>query len=285
MIPLDKDQIEDFVPDSLKNIVPTPTFRFRAATPRDKQRYGHQLNLEGLRLFPEGDVRAEVLRVLKLNWDEQTFETQRARLETAWAMADQDMEIDPAEAAAITELATRCMDVSPLLRRMDADNKQFRQQAPLIALSLFLAGWSNLETPFRLEAGVVPVEAMLSLAEELREIEEKAETDKVDGVSPGLGFLQLGLKAFELLGLTRSEEKNSPSPSSSRADPETSTESSLTDGESPPAAAITTSPPKKTRRAASPAMTSSSSASGPIAEMASPAASPGQMAEPISTSP
>lgn len=215
MIPIDKDQIEHFTPESLENFSPKPVFRFRAATARDQQRYNHQLSLEGLRLHDDSAVRDEIKRVLKQNWDETTYNEAVQRLETTWALIDQSLPVTDEDLTAIAELIGRCMDVSPMLRRMDADNKAFAENAPAMALGLFLVGWKNIDLPFRLEANVIPFDTLLELSRELRKIEAQASEEKVEGAYEGLAFLQLTLKGFQLLSLNKAEEKNLSAPSRS----------------------------------------------------------------------
>ena len=247
MIPLDAKQIEEFTPKSLLNVVPRPVFKFRAPTPRDQQRYNHQLTLEGIRLFTDVEIREEILRVVKDHWDEDTFRKQSARLETAWAMMDQKLDVSADEVSAIQELVARCMDISPMLRRMDADNKAFAEHAPAIAFGMFCVGWSNVDSPFRMEGGVIPYEALVAVAKAIRAIERKAVEDRVEGVNEGLGFLELTLKAFSLLNLDKEEEKNSSAPSPSSETPSGSNTTSPRDG----ASETMNSTPAKTRPAKS----------------------------------
>lgn len=254
MIPLTEDQIEDFTPNSLVNVAPKPVFRFRAATEKDTQRYSYALDVEGLERFTEEQVRGEVLRVLRKEWTEDTFNRESQRLETAWALMDQKLPLDPDEQAAILKLTVDCMEVSPTLRMMNAKNKRFNNEAPALALGLFLAGWKNLETPFRLEAGQVPYGTLSALRKEIFALEERAAADKVEGVNPGLAFMELSLHAFSLMSLTKDEEKNSSAPSPSSETPSGSPTETKPDG----ASEDTTSAPTKTRRKKSPKATATS---------------------------
>jgi hypothetical protein len=247
-VAIDKDELELFTPDSLKNLVPPPIFRLRAATKRDAMRYDHMLSLEGLRIFRDDDVRPEILRTLKANWDEETYAKNSVKLETFWAKLDQEITPDPAEAQAVAELTARCLDVSPFLRRMDADNKRFHANAPIIALGLYLAGWKNIDVPFRLDSGYVPYETLTELREALFKLEEQAKAENVEGVMPGFGFLQLTLKGYQLLQLTGEEEKNSSAPSPSSETPNGSQTTTTADG----ASETTNSKPTKTPRARRP---------------------------------
>src|SRR3954462_10352870 len=96
-IPFSADEVHSFTPPSLENVVPTPSFRFRAATERDKKRYGHLLTSEGLRIWPKDAIRAEMLGTLKRNWSEDQFNEHTARLMDIWERLDQN-EKEPDEA-------------------------------------------------------------------------------------------------------------------------------------------------------------------------------------------
>jgi hypothetical protein len=214
-IPFSADEVHKFTPPSLENLVPAPTFRFRAVTERDKRRYTHELANAGLRMYPKEQMRAEILDTLQKNWSEETFVKESSRLLNFWAKLDQELDLDPDEQKAVTELCIRCMDVSPLLRRMDADTRRFTDEAPSVALSMYLGGWSGVQTPFRLEAGLVPLDTLNQLRIDIGKLEEQAEADKVDGVTVGLAYMELTIHAFHLLNLDEEDEKNSSAPSPS----------------------------------------------------------------------
>lgn len=283
-IALSKDEPSEFTPPSLANVVPTPVFRFRPATFRDQRRFNHLLAVEGLRLYPDENIRAELLRVLKANWSEETFEKERARLETLWANLDQELPVDEDERSAMAELSLRAMDVSPLLRRMSADNQKFQQEAPGIALSMFLAGWKHVPTPFKLDGGIVAAETIAQLEGDILAIEEQAVADGVADVSPSAGFLQLAVHALSLLNLGGETRKNSSAPSPSSDSPNGIQTTSREDGaSSPQTESSSTSRPTATRRGSSRGKSRTSSTSGSAAGTGG-ETSPGQTAAASSTS-
>lgn len=254
MIPASASEIEEMTPDGLKNIVPTPLFRFRPATERDQRRYWHLLTRNNVTMHSNDAIRIEILRALKANWPEESYEKQRETLDTFWAKIDQEMEIQDDEAIAYNVLVKECMRLSLPLAEMVADNQLFEQEAPLFALSMFLVGWTNVDVPFALDAGLVDFERLGQLARALKAIEEKAVEDKIEGASPGVAMMQLATHAFQLMSLDREETKNSDAPSSSVEGLNGSTSEILKDGASPTAPAKTSSSSrKKTRPTSSPA--------------------------------
>jgi len=226
MIPLSKEEISSWSPESYANLAGAPAFRFRAPTPRDKRRYQHALSVEGLRFYSDETVQAEILRALARLWEgssedravtEGRFKAFWASLE--YARQDPTFVIDADEADAIAEATARLVDAWSPLRRMNADNRRFNDEAPKVALGMFLAGWSNLPVHYRLEDGVVPMEVLDQVEDAMDAIETQAFADNVEGIVPGgLAFMQLALHALDLMGLGKAAEKNSSSPSPSSED-------------------------------------------------------------------
>jgi hypothetical protein len=219
MIPASSAEFEDYTPPSLENVEPKPVFRFRPATWADRRRYNQALLAEGLRLWSDEAVRNETRKALKDLWSEEQHASEIGRLESFWAAVDyaakhDDGQIDQKEAEAAAELMLAVVDNWPPLRRMNADNLRFNEMAPLVALSLFLAGWSNVDAALRRAAGQIDFESLDKLAEAVLAIETRALAEKIEGVSPGTGFLQLATRAIRHLGFDKDEEKNSPAPSS-----------------------------------------------------------------------
>lgn len=220
MIPLSGDEIATFTPDSLKNIVPTPLFRFRPPTIRDRNRFWHLLERNGIAIHQDDEVRAEMLRVVDANWSPEQAEPQKSLLLTFWAKLEQQRPDQPRtytdeELNAYEAFAAELARISPVLAAWKADNNLFHKEAPYYALQMFLVGWSNIDVPFAIEGGLVSFEKLADLANAIVAVETKAEADKVEGVFPGFGFLQLSGHAFSLLTLDRDAEKNSDAPSAS----------------------------------------------------------------------
>jgi len=228
-VPVSTSEISTFCPPSLGNLEPRPTFRFRPPSPQSKRRYNHALVTEGLRYHSTAAIQAEALRAMRALWtgDEDLLRANESRLNTFWetvrqAQKDPTVTLDAGEAEVIGEALRRLTDNWPKLRLMNADNQLFNTDAPKIALGRFLAGWSGLETVFKLEDGSVPLETLDELEAEIDRIEAKAMEDKVEGVI-GIAFTELELHALGLMDLTPDTEKNLPSPSSQSETPDGST--------------------------------------------------------------
>jgi hypothetical protein len=214
MIASEKSEFELFKPDSLKNLAEPPAFKLRAATGREMRDYRRIMRVEGLIYHAKEELRDEMLRALRALYDPATFETSASRLRSLWALIDQEGKVDEQEQADLNELVGRVTREWRPLRQMASDNEEFAEQSLTIAVSLFLVGWTGIDLPYRMEEGRTPIALIEKVGEKLREIEEKAAADKVEGVSPGLAYLQLCLAAQRHLGLQGDEEKNSDSPPS-----------------------------------------------------------------------
>jgi hypothetical protein len=258
-VPLSAGDIESYTPPSLQSVVPTPTFRFRPPAEGDLNRYHHILQTEGIRFFNQEALRAETFRTLEENWSPDVYEQEKAKLNDIFARMDQGIEVTPDERIAIAELTMRCMDVSPLLRRMNADNLRYGDQSPVIAVGMFVVGWSNIDAPFKRVAGVIPSATITGLARALRKIEEQAIKDKVDGVMvPGMAFIELTTHAYQQLVVDEELEKNSDAPSRSSGTPNGSKTSRKRGGASKAAKGPTSSRRRKTRATPSLATAASS---------------------------
>lgn len=222
-IPLSHDEVDDFSPASLKNVQPQPTFRLRPATVRDHRRFLHAIGVEGLQHHDQEAVRAEVVKAMKALYTEGTFETQLDRLNSLWASLDQNVPLQVEDLRAMTDLMDRLAREWRPLRMMLADNIRFHQDAPKIALGLYLAGLKNLDVTFRIDNGWVPLEVLDAIEDALDALEEQAVIDKVEGVIPGLAFKELSAHVLRRLRLTKEEEKNSDGPSLPSSSPNGST--------------------------------------------------------------
>lgn len=227
MVPVTADEIEDFIPDSLKDIAAPPVFRLKPATGRDLRPYRKAVRVEGLVYHGAEAIRAEVLKALKELWSEENFQAHADRLNAFWAAADQKAEVSDAEAEAIGELMDRLGRAWQPLRQMIADNIEFAEDSLKVAASMFVGGWSNVAVPYRRDAGRVSLQAIDDVADALGELEKSAIADGVEGAGPeGLAFMQLCNAASARLTLGADTEKNSESPSPSSAIPNGSTTTS-----------------------------------------------------------
>lgn len=251
-VPVSPTEISTWYPPSLGNLEPRPSFRFRPPSPRTKRRYSHALTSEGLRYHSTEAIQSEALRAMRGLWtgDEALLLANESRLNTFWetvrqAQKDKTITIDRAEAEAIGEALLRLTDNWPKLRQMNADNQLFNTDAPKIALGMYLAGWSGLETAFKLEDGTVPLATLDLLETEVAAIEKKAMADKVEGVI-GIAFTQLELHALGLMDMGLDTEKNSQSPSLPSGTPDGS--AAAGSAPKPRATKSATSPSPRARR-------------------------------------
>ena len=254
IVPMSATETSSFFPPSLGNLEPRPSFRFRPPTPRSKRRYQRALTEEGLRFHPDASVEAETLRAMRDLWvgDAELLAANESRLQSFWetmrqAQNDPSITVDKAEANSVALAIARLVDAWPTLRKMNADNQAFNDDAPKMALGLFLAGWSGLETSFRMEDGQVPLEVLDMLEAEIDKIEAKAIDDNVEGVV-GIAFQELALHALGLMGLSSDTEKNSPSPSLPSENPDGSTAGGSAASTRGARSASTSSRPGKPRR-------------------------------------
>ncbi len=226
MIPLSRDEIEHFTPDSLANVAPKPTIRMRPASPRDERTIASACRIEGLTHHNAEAIRAEQLRALRAMWSPEIFETESARLRGAWDSLDQGVAIPDDEAQALSELSLELHRHWRPLRQMHDDNEVFERDFPRLALCIFIAGWSNIDVPYKRVSGQVPLETIDLLLREVEAIEARAIADKIDGASPGVAVPQVNIKALQHVALTQGERGNSSSPSPSPSTPS----GSMTDG-------------------------------------------------------
>lgn len=224
MVPLTRAETEIYKPPTLANLAEPPTFTFRAATVRDKRAFNRALAIDGLKIHSTEALRAALRSELTRLWSEDVRDAELTRLNAFWATLDQNqqsgpddqIEIPAEDWAAYNDLMERVLGASELLRTMQADNADFYDFAPKVALGLFLVGWKGLELPFRREAGVVSIELLDQLAVELVRIEQQAIADNIEGIDrPGTAFDLLAAHALTLLSLGGAEDAKSASPSPS----------------------------------------------------------------------
>jgi hypothetical protein len=205
------------------------------------------LAVEGLVSHDQDSVRAEIMRALAALYSPDLFASNSAKLQNIWAMLDQEISIPPDEFTGFLELMDAVGRAWEPLRRMLADISRFNDDAPKLAVALYLSGVSNLDVAFRLDGGVVPLEALDEIEAALLTVETKAVADKVAGVEPGTAFQELAATALSQLRLTKAEEKNSDGPSPSSSTPSGSAMTAAR-GKKIPATSRANATPKRIRR-------------------------------------
>lgn len=223
-LPVETSETTEFTPESWANIPNAPTFKFRTAGFDEQRKLEDQLRRK--RIFNHGvaDVRAAMIDGIRLNWSPDEAEAAEQLLHGYWEEADAAerdktaLEIEPARLASINSLEAKVARLHEPLAEMSADIVTFREFWPMVAISQLLNGWTGIDLPYRREGGFVPLETMDALSRKVRAYE--AAQSGVDGVIPGLGFVQLSIHAIGLMDLTKDEEKNSSSPSPGETTPE-----------------------------------------------------------------
>jgi hypothetical protein len=268
MTALTKDDIEHHIPASLANLATPPVFLLRPATMRDERAFRRALQLEGLTRHEPSEVRVEIKRGLQAKWSPDEFEQGWAILNDFWdggdRLAEMPLETDEQKAefeaakAELDEIApaaellmTKLADVWPPLRRIVADNSDFDSDFHSVAIGMFVVGWKNVDLPYSRQADQVSLDTIYALRKKLVSIENDAIADKVEGVVPGLAYIQLANHVLASMDLNRGAEKNSESQSQSGPTPPPSTANSPMDGSSE------TSTSKKTPRGKSAKTTAS----------------------------
>lgn len=268
MVPLSKDDLETYVPESFANLAVQPSFLLRPPTLRDDRAFRRALQLEGLTRHEHSEVRVEIRRGLQSKWAPEDFERGWTILNEFWEGGDrlaampldtdeQKAEFEAAKveldeiAPAAELLMTTLADVWPPLRRIVADNSDFDESFHSVAIGMFVVGWKNIDLPYSRQADQVPLDTIFALRKELVKIENAAIVDKVEGVVPGLAYIQLANHVLASMDLGKAEEKKRASPSPNGDTPNGSTATFQADTTSP---ASTT---KRTPRAKSAKTTAS----------------------------
>jgi hypothetical protein len=212
-IAVEAGELEQFVPESLRNLAAPPVFTLRPASGRDWRRYQKLLRSEGLAYHDQAEFRRAALEALKSLWSPEVYETEAARLQSYWELLEQGGEPDPDTNAAVTDLIERLSRADKKLSRLAADNGEFLEESMRIAASMFVVGWTGLDAPYSREEGMVPLETLDVVEQKLFDAEKKAMEDKVVGVAvTGVAWLQLCNACQSRLRVTQDEEKNSSSP-------------------------------------------------------------------------
>jgi hypothetical protein len=245
LTPLSKDEIVPYSPASLSNVAAAPAFLFRPATKRDARAFERLCIEEGLMLHQDAEIRAEYRAALQALYTPQEAEDATIILNGLWEKLDQGIPADESEIDAALDLMETLKRHHRPLRIIVADNSAFFQTAPLLALSLFLVGWKNVDLEFRRIGGTVPIELLIELEPVLAATEKAAIADKVAGIEIGSAYMQIQTYALDLLHTTRAEAGKSPSLSP----PPSIQNGSVTDGS--PAATSPALSTKTTRRGTS----------------------------------
>jgi hypothetical protein len=221
IIPVSRDQLQRYTPPTLANAPAPPVFILRPSTWTLRRRW-QEICSENNLAFPSQEMLNQAMRdSLALLWSPEDAERQMPRLEQAFLdiKAEQLVGQDLVDFLALEEAV---MASSEPYRRLATQRSSFIRYSPYAALSLLLAGWENLDTPFVRQAGEVPFDAIEQIERELFAMDSDLQAKKVPGAdAPGLSWLNLSNQAVLALDLTGAQRKNSSpeSPSAGTPDP------------------------------------------------------------------
>lgn len=227
-------EVLSWTPPSLASIPNPPVLLLKPGTRRERRIYSRMLVEEGLRLHSQAAFRDETIKGLKELWSPEIFAENEGRLKAYWDAFDQHQRdnegakdpspFDHPDREPVEEMSRRITRAWAPLREMAADIISYNEDAPAVMVAILLAGWKNIDLPFLLVEGTVPLDRVEDLEARLEAVENDPEHRKIEGVQPGLAAMQLRAKCAERLFLTEAERKNSASPSLSISTPQPSTE-------------------------------------------------------------
>lgn len=228
-VPVERSEIEWFTPDSLKDALgdDAPAFRLKAPSERCVRRFRQLCEDEGLEHFSDAEFTAEKLRAISEYWSADDAASITGRLQTILAMQAQNIEITAEDLAWVDHLDDQLFNVHKPLRVMRRKSGEFNEYAPRFALAVYVAGWKNIDVPFKLDGGVIEEATVTRLIKRLRDMGKQHSPD-----AAGTPFLELYVAASKRLRLDEEEEKNSQSPSQPSSNPDVSTKTPSTAGES-----------------------------------------------------
>ncbi len=149
-------EITAFVPAAFVGQANASTFMLRTIA-RPTVEYRHAIESAGLAFHSIDDMRAETLRALEQLWPKRTYRREVARITALWNRLDGGEALAPEEQGALDGLGERLARAWPRIAEMAADNARFGRESAIIAASLIITGWSNLDVAFRREAGRIPL--------------------------------------------------------------------------------------------------------------------------------
>lgn len=213
-IPVEANEIAEFTPASLVNVPDAPVFKLRAPDERNMRRYNTLVQDDNLRIYSEEAFRAEKEKAISALWSEEDAQPILARFRTIGECVKQKIDISEDDLRWSNELDDMLFDNWRELSVMRRKTNDYFEYSPRYAIGTIVKGWSNLDIPFRLEAGYLKTSSVNEIAAALLKLEEQALADKVEGVvMTGMAFMELWIACMDRTRMTGDEEKNSPAPS------------------------------------------------------------------------
>lgn len=228
-IPVESSEVEEFTPQSLQDAMgdAAPVFSLKAPSERCVRRFRQLIGDDGLEFFTDEQFNAEKLRAIDLYWDEKTASGYKAQFRTIIEKTKQNIALTDEEMAWSDQLDEQLFEAHRPLNVMVRKTGEFQRMSPRYALAVYLAGWTGLETPFRMAGGVIPDQTIAALERELTKLGKEHCPE-----APSRPYLELYFAAGSRLNLDQEEEKNSPAPSQPSSNPDASTASPQPDGAS-----------------------------------------------------
>lgn len=259
-IPLDTSEKLVFTPVAFSEMEKPPTFILKTPSRRQREAMQYALHEAGLRRHDDQAIREATIEELCRLWgcdeenenvhrlkrfwdkvDEYNDEAEQYLIEAAAAAEsgeDKPAPFPPFEYAdqqAVDELMERLAETSDRLRRLATQNVRFAKEFPRHVLAHAITGWTELESLPRFEGGVMNLDAVCEMQEEL---------EQRFGVLGETAFVEISGQAVNRFFLTRSAEKNSSSGPASQQTPSDSkpTLSASPNGTSPASDALSETP-------------------------------------------
>lgn len=189
-----------WTPPSLAHLTEPPSFDFRPIE-RGQVALRHALAAAGVCFHGAAAIRDEAERAIRALVEPEFIDATMGRLRALWARIDGGEELEADEQAALDDLEARLNARWTRLRTMAADDAAFASEAPRIAASLVLAGWSNLEVPFDLAAGRIPLATIDAIEAALMAIEQGHD------LALGTAFAALGAHSLIIISGTTPTER------------------------------------------------------------------------------
>lgn len=234
-IPLHTEEKLVFTPVAFAEMEKPPTFTLKTPSRRQREEMQYAIHEAGLRRHDDETIREATIEELCRLWNCDEEGENVVRFKQFWQAVDEyndgaeqflieaaaaveaGEEAPPkfppfeyADQPAIDELMERLAQSSDRLRRLTTQNVRFAKEFPRYVLAHALSGWTELETAPRFEGGVMSLDAVCDLQEEL---------DERFGALGDTAFIELSGQAINRFFLTKGAEKNSASGLASQQTP------------------------------------------------------------------
>ena len=241
-VPVHADEKKDFTPVAFKELENPPSFTLKTPTRKQREEMQYALHEAGLRRHDDEALREVTVEELCRLWECDEHDENVQRLRRFWSAVDDynsEAETYLLEVAAshdageeapppfadfehpdqgpVDELIARLTRSSTRLRRLGTDNVRFAKEFPRYAIAHALRRWTGLDTKPRYEEGVVQVEVVCELQDEMVE---------KHGDAGDMAYTELAAAAVARFFLTKATEKNLSSGPVSQRTPSDSKETS-----------------------------------------------------------